>query len=265
MYTCMRIQCRDSNAGVFTLRVVKQLCMRHDETRDRCSPHSWVHFQDWRLTSSLRFRVLEAEDVFPGRGDFPSSNTTYFAPSVIYNKLTGMYVLWMLADVVPGSAHHNEPGAPKKHNAVSATSARPAGPFSRHPAQWALAASTPATTNVFPYVSADGRSAYMQTNLRRAPFGVYVVELDRTFTTMQPARRSSVVGGNFANATSLVFLEGGGVFSHNGAWWLMAGRNGCMDIRGADVRVWRASSPLGPYSCVASLGCSPFPLFRVPA
>jgi hypothetical protein len=61
----------------------------------------------------------------------------------------------MLADAAPGPPHRNEPGAPKQHNAVSATSAHPAGPFVIHYPQWAKANSTPATTDVYPWVSAS--------------------------------------------------------------------------------------------------------------
>lgn len=46
------------------------------------------------------------------------TNTTYFSPSVIYNEKTRTYVLWMLADVIPGAPHRHEPGNPKKHSAV---------------------------------------------------------------------------------------------------------------------------------------------------
>lgn len=47
-----------------------------------------------------------------------------------------------------------------------------------------------------------------------------------------------------------LFLEGGGVFYHAeaNAWYLTSGRNGCMDPRGGDVRVWRAPAALGPYA-----------------
>eukprot|EP00729_Bicosta_minor_P026267 gene26267-31741_t len=99
---------------------------------------------------------LESEDIFPDRGEWPMTNTTYFSPSVIYNEKTRTYVLWMLADVVPGAPHRHEPGNPKKHSAASATSKNPAGPFRIHKPQWALANSTPATTDVYPWVGPDG-------------------------------------------------------------------------------------------------------------
>lgn len=170
----------------------------------------------------------------------------YFEPSVIYNRRLRLYVLWMLADVVPGPAHANEPGAPKKHNAVSATAATPAGPFVLHAPQWAQANGTAATTDAYPVVSADGGKAWLKTNLRRPPFGSYVAELDETFAQTAPGRTSNVVGGELCSAND--FEEGGGLLEHAGSWWLMSGRNGCMDGRGADVRVWRAPGPLGPYA-----------------
>ena len=82
---------------------------------------------------------------------------------------------------------------------------------------------------------------HTQTNLRRAPWGVYVVQLDDTFTTVLPAKTSNIVGGNLSVPSKQIFLEGGGVFYHAQArmWYLTSGRNGCMDPRGGDVRVWR--------------------------
>ena len=114
----------------------------------------------------------------------------------------------------------------------------------------------------------QGTTAYLQTNLRRAPWGVYVVQLDDTFTTVLPSKTSNVVGGNFSVPSQQLFLEGGGVFYHEhsdgsngsngsygakgskgvGTWYLTSGRNGCMDPRGGDVQVWQAADALGPYT-----------------
>ena len=74
-----------------------------------------------------------------------------------------------------------------------------------------------------------------KTNLRHAPWGSYVVQLDPTFTEFT-SHQSSPVGGNMCQGDES-FFEGGGVFEHGGLWWQMTGRNGCMDPRGGDVRV----------------------------
>lgn len=48
-------------------------------------------------------------------------------------------------------------------------------------------------------------------------------------------------------------VEGGGIFSRNGTWYVMSGTGCCFCPTGGSVLVWTAPAPLGPYTYQGSV------------
>ena len=213
---------------------------------------------------SPRSWKLEARNIMPAmdphgppKSGFPSSNSTYFDPSVLYNAKTRTFVLWF---TVAGTGHTDTAAGSSPFNRRvlgSAVAAHPAGPFVPHWRQWFDAGMQfPTASDSYTWMHESGERAFVKTNLRNQPWGTYTVELSPDFTEMVPSKKSEIVGAEFCSHQDRgdYFLEGGSIFNHgNSSWFMTSGRSGCMDYRGADARLWHSTDPLGPWRYVGEM------------
>ena len=202
-----------------------------DSTPDHCGFRDDHNITAWLsddLTSGSWVRV---GDVFPLAAR-PAS--LIFRPDAIYNKNTGLWVLW-----------YNDAGRGNVY--VSSTSPSPFGPFTGF-----------ATTNVTDavwsggdfhlFTSADGAQGYViWTGMSRLPgddHKIRISKLTRDFlgVTADPAYMFS------DSAPTTTFNEAPSIFERNGVWTALFGHCCCFCYQGSGLFVHTAPDPMGPWT-----------------
>ena len=200
--------------------------------------------------------ILETSDAFPTMTNmsspFSNINVSYMEPSVFYSKQANHYALWLGI----------ESGKLTGHRVVS-VSKSPVGPFE----PVTFSAPNLHTGNQFEFWQEQKTgTVYAATNMKPGyhDMPLEVVELAPDLLSVLPNRTSGpirapkhawdeVISHASAGPASIGRLEGGGIFEHNGKWFLMSGATCCFCKRGSNGFVWVSENPLGPYEYVRDI------------
>lgn len=190
--------------------------------------------------------TLESDNVLPDIVNHPSVNhstSAFFEPSVIYNEITKMYVMWFIIQ------NNLRPHIGVRGQGV-ATSKSPIGPF--HYVGVPPIADQPPSADLYLWVDSDTQKAYMKHNVGPAPNGNLVSLLNDDYTSIN---RTS---GPIENGT---YYEGGGIFKRNGSWFVMFGKGCCFCPFGGSSRLYMAKDPIdGPWNFIREINSlNPFP------
>lgn len=164
---------------------------------------------------------------------------TYYRPKVVYNPATRRYVLWV---------NWMPPGDFKKSQYLTATATSPVGPFTVEELN--------ATTKFIDggdfclFVDDDPpNTGYVVYTSLAAGHSISIAPLTHDFLNSIPENNTGFLPGTTGGC-----YEAPVMFKREGVYWVFLGPCCCACQAGSDTYVYQASSPLGPYTFVGSLG-----------
>ena len=182
----------------------------------------------------------ESDDVLPQLHSHPVWNTStmaFFEPSVVFNKATGMYVMWFVLQ-----------NNLRPHKGVRgqgcATSRSPTGPFVF--VDPIPRTGQPPSADLYLWVDPDTEEAYMKHN-GGAP------AVPANFVSLLSANYTAIVATSppMENNT---YMEGGGIFKRDGRWYVTFGVGCCFCPFGGTSFLRVADDPIaGPWTPVREL------------
>jgi len=167
---------------------------------------------------------------------YNSSKVPFFEPCVLFNAKYDHYALWFNHPDIKGTA----------------VSKSPVGPFVL--VSWDVGMES--GSDVYFWTDEETGNTYAKHNARDVSSFIsaqYVSLLSDDWLGVVPGASSNPMvpppypippyyQGEWPECS-----EGGGVFSHGGKWYVMAGTCCCFCAGGANAWVWMADAPLGPY------------------
>ena len=239
--------------GTFYLYGARYQCCTVDEQPGCYQPCGWRNatfavysspdLTTWHLENDNLMPIMTVEGS-------PHSNTlnAYFEPCVLYSPSADHYALWFL----------------NTNTKAVAVSDSPIGPFES--VTWDTGISQ-GSDSYFWVDEADG-ATYVKHNGPPPPGS----NLGSHYVSRLAPDLLSVAANATSGAMSVPALpvppyfqgswpecsEGGGMFSHGGRWFVMAGACCCFCAGGANAYVWASDAPLGPYTLQSDTGVMPW-------
>lgn len=159
---------------------------------------------------------------------YNAANNGYMETCGVFSRKTGFWNLWFL-------------NAAKPYYIATAVSRSVGGPYEIVNFTTGISG----TANLYLYFNVSANTLLLQYN---GGADVYVCTVQDDFLTVETCEVGS-------QNNTFGYIEGGGVFQHGGATFVMAGHGCCFCTLGSNGYVWRSDSegPLGSYTYIGDI------------